>query len=81
LTKTEKMEQIEEQLKTMKDIKLMSTMKQSYKGGYYDIRISENNKRKVTELQPQSRRPKAISKAHAFKLEKLGPDYDKVKQD
>jgi hypothetical protein len=64
----------------MSNVKLTTTMRQSYKGGGYDLQINKNNKRKVSELMPQSRRPKAISKAHAHLLEALGPDYETEKQ-
>jgi hypothetical protein len=79
MTKSEKIQQLEEKLKSMSNVKLTTTMKQSYKGGSNDIPITNYNKRKVSELMPQSRRPKAISKAHAFKLEKLGGDYETKK--
>jgi hypothetical protein len=79
MTKSEKIQQLEEQLKKMSNVKLTTTMKQSYKGGSYEIPISDYNKRKNLELMPQSRRPKAISKAHAYKLEKLGDDYETKK--
>jgi hypothetical protein len=64
----------------MSGVKLTTTMKQSYRGGGYDLKITENNRRKVSELMPQSRRPKAISKAHAHLLEALGPEYETEKQ-
>jgi hypothetical protein len=76
LSKAEKIQVIEEQLKSMSNVKLTTTMRQCYKGGGYDLKISTNNKRKVSELMPQSRRPKVISKAHAHLSEALGPDYE-----
>lgn len=54
----------------MSEVKLTSTMKNSYKGGNLDFMISKNNVKKHTELLPQSRRPKNISKAYACKVEK-----------
>ena len=59
----------------MEDIKLTSTAKQSYKGGEIDFKINSFNKKKNPELQPQSRRPEDVSKAHAYLKEKVGDDY------
>jgi hypothetical protein len=81
MSKAEKIQVLEEQLKTMKDVKLTTTMRQSYKGGDYDLKITKYNKRSESELMPQSRRPKAISKAHAHLVEALGADYETQKFD
>jgi hypothetical protein len=60
----------------MNEIKLTTTMKQTFKGGNYDFRVTTNNKRKTSELMPQGRRPKNISKAHDYKVENIGVNYD-----
>jgi hypothetical protein len=67
LTKEEKILVIEEKLKSMKDIKTSSVSKQDFKGGDLDIRINDFNKRNSIDLMPQTRRPKALSKAEEFK--------------
>ena len=69
-TKDEQIQILEEKLKTMSDIKIESNNSASYKGGSYDILIKDFNKRKTSELMPQTRRPQALSKAYAF----LHPD-------
>ncbi len=75
MTKDEKIQVLEEKLKSMKDIKPTSTTKMSYRGGEIDFKSNSFNKIKTSELQPQSRRPKYISKAHQH-LKKLGDDYE-----
>jgi hypothetical protein len=77
LSKDEKIQVLEEKLKNMSDIKLVSTMKQSFKGGNMDFKLKTNNKTKNIDLQPQSRRPKALSKAHKHLTEAIGKDYEK----
>ena len=65
-TKEEKIHILEEKLKAMKDIKLESVSKMSYIGPSYDIRETQYNRKKQKDLMPQTRRPKATSKAYAF---------------
>ena len=65
-TKEEKIQILEEKLKAMKDIKLESVSKMSYIGPSYDIRETQFNRKKQKDLMPQTRRPKATSKAYAF---------------
>jgi hypothetical protein len=65
-TKEEKIQILEEKLKAMKDIKLESVSKMSYIGPTYDIRETQYNRKKQKDLMPQTRRPKATSKAYAF---------------
>jgi len=77
LTKDEKIQVLEEKLKNMSDIKLVSNNKQSYKGGVIDFKQNTNNKTKFADLQPQSRRPYALSKAHKHLTEAIGKDYEK----
>lgn len=77
MTKDEKIQVLEEKLKKMNDIKLTSTAKQAFKGGNIDFSIIKNNRTQKAELQPQSRRPKPNSKAHAHLSEALGKDYEK----
>ena len=50
----------------MKDIELGSVSKMSYMGPSYDIRETQYNRKKQKDLMPQTRRPKATSKAYAF---------------
>ena len=50
----------------MSDVKIDSVSKMQYIGPSYDILETQYNKRKTTELMPQTRRPKKISKAYAF---------------
>ena len=59
----------------MKDVKISSVSKQTFAGGNLDFKIGSFNKRKVSDLQPQSRRPKNISKAHAHLTKTVGDDY------
>ncbi|MCQ2816440.1 MAG: hypothetical protein MJ252_04150 [archaeon] len=65
-TREEQIQVLEEKLKTMSDIKIESVNKSSYTGGSYDILIKDYNKRKTSELMPQTRRPQKLSKAYAF---------------
>ena len=65
-TKEEKIQIIEEKLKGMKYIELGSVSKMSYMGPSYDIRETQFNRKKQKDLMPQTRRPKATSKAYAF---------------
>ena len=76
LTKDEKIHLLEEKLKAMNDVKISSVTKQSYRGGDIDFKMKNFNKIKTTDLQPQSRRPKNISKAHELLKSKLGDDYE-----
>jgi hypothetical protein len=61
---------IEEKLKSMKDIKVESCARQSFRGGEIDFKLDAYKKKTCPDLLVQSRRPKAISKA--YKL--LNPD-------
>ena len=65
-TKDERIQALEEKLKGMKDIELGSVSKMSYMGPSYDIRETQFNRKKQKDLMPQTRRPKATSKAYAF---------------
>ena len=65
-TKDERIQALEEKLKSMSDVKIDSVSKMQYIGPSYDILETQYNKRKTTELMPQTRRPKKISKAYAF---------------
>ena len=65
-TKEERIQILEEKLKSMKDIELGSVSKMSYVGPSYDIRETQFNRKKQSALMPQTRRPKATSKAYAF---------------
>ena len=65
-TKEERIQILEEKLKSMKDIELGSVSKMSYVGPSYDIRETQFNRKKQKDLMPQTRRPKATSKAYAF---------------
>jgi hypothetical protein len=67
---------LEEKLKAMSDVKMTSVFKQSYRGGEIDFKSKSFNKLKNSELQPQSRRPKNISKAHEHLKAKIGDDYE-----
>ena len=64
--KEERIQILEEKLKGMKDIELGSVSKMSYMGPAYDIRETQFNRKKQKDLMPQTRRPKATSKAYAF---------------
>jgi glucose-6-phosphate isomerase len=76
LNKEERLQIIEEKLKAMDDVKLTSTMKQSFKGGKIDFDFKNNNRRVLPDLQSQSRRPKALSKAYARMKEIKGDDWE-----
>ena len=65
-TKDERIQALEEKLKSMSDVKIDSVSKMQYLGPSYDILETQYNKRKYTELMPQTRRPQKISKAYAF---------------
>ena len=65
-SKDERIQALEEKLKSMSDVKIDSVSKMQYIGPSYDILETQYNKRKTTELMPQTRRPKKISKAYAF---------------
>ena len=65
-TKDERIQDLEEKLKSMSDVKIDSVSKMQYLGPSYDILETQYNKRKNTELMPQTRRPQKISKAYAF---------------
>lgn len=68
-TKEERIQILEEKLMSMKDVELGSVSKMSYVGPSYDFRETAYNKRKSNALMPQTRRPKAISKAYAHLVE------------
>ena len=65
-TKEERIQILEEKLKSMNDIELGSVSKMSYVGPSYDIRETQFNRKKQKDLMPQTRRPQATSKAYAF---------------
>ena len=65
-TKEERIQILEEKLKGMKDIELGSVSKMSYMGPSYDIRETKYNRKKQSALMPQTRRPKATSKAYKW---------------
>ena len=65
-TNEESIQILEEKLKGMKDIEIGSVSKMSYIGPSYDIRETQYNRKKQKDLMPQTRRPKASSKAYAF---------------
>ena len=65
-TKEERIQILEEKLKGMKDIELGSVSKMSYMGPSYDIRETQFNRKRQNVLMPQTRRPKATSKAYKF---------------
>ena len=65
-SKDERIQALEEKLKSMSDVKIDSVSKMQYLGPSYDILETQYNKRKNTELMPQTRRPQKISKAYAF---------------
>ena len=70
MSKEEKIMVIEEKLKSMKDIKVESCARQSFKGGEIDFKLETHKRKECPDLLVQSRRPKAISKAYKF----LNPD-------
>ena len=65
-TNEERIQILEEKLKGMKDIEIGLVSKMSYIGPSYDIRETQYNRKKQKDLMPQTRRPKASSKAYAF---------------
>ena len=65
-TKEERIQILEEKLKGMKDIELGSVSKMSYMGPSYDIRETQFNRKRQNVLMPQTRRPKATSKAYKW---------------
>ena len=73
-TKDQKIQVLEEKLKKLEHVKIESSMKQSFKGGNLDSRITSYNKLKTNDLQPFPRRPVAESKAHKYRMEK-DPEY------
>jgi hypothetical protein len=73
LSKEEKIMLIEEKLKSMKDVKIETIAKQSFRGGEIDFKSDAHNKKESKELISQSRRPKALSKAYKF----LNPEQSK----
>ena len=73
LSKEEKIMMIEEKLKSMKDIKIETVAKQSYKGGEIDFKSDAHKKKQSNELTAQPRRPKELSKAYKF----LNPEASK----
>ncbi len=50
----------------MKDVKIETVAKQSFKGGEIDFKSDAHKKIESKELIPQPRRPKALSKAYKF---------------
>ena len=60
----------------MKDIKVISNSKQSYRGGEIDFRLDKFKKQEDVDLMPQPRRPMATSIANKHLKEKLGDDYE-----
>ncbi len=76
LTKLDKIRNLEEKLKSMENVKIESEFKNKFRGNAVDIKVSSYNKRKEGELLPQSRRPKAISLAHAKLVEAIGENYE-----
>ena len=76
-TKEERIQVLEEKLKAMSDVKIESVNRSAYKGGSYDIITKEYNKRKTSDLMPQTRRTQKLSKAYAFLKEKGVIDNDK----
>jgi hypothetical protein len=51
-------------------------MKQNFRGGTIDYDSKVFNRLVVPDLQPQSRRPKVLSKAMAHLKEKRGDDFE-----
>ena len=60
----------------MENIKIQSDYKNKYTGKNIDIIRKDFNKKDESELLPQSRRPKAISLAHAKLVEMRGENYE-----
>ena len=63
----------------MNDLQIDSVNRSAFKGGNIDILNQTYNKRKTSELMPQTRRPQALSKAYKF-LVKQGVIEDNGKQ-
>lgn len=76
MSKEERLQVIEEKLKAMDNVKLTSTMKQNFQGGKIDYDSKVFNRHLIPDLQPQSRRPKALSKAYVHLKEKRGDDFE-----
>jgi hypothetical protein len=68
-TKAERIQVLEEKLKSMSDVKIESVSRTAHQGGNIDILNKAYNKRKTNELMPQTRRPQALSKAYKFLVE------------
>ncbi len=51
-------------------------MRQNYRGGQIDYDSKVFNKQFIPDLQAQSRRPKALSKAYVHLKEKRGEDFE-----
>lgn len=60
----------------MENVKLTSTSRQNYQGGKIDMDFKDDNRNTDLGLQPQSRRPKALSKAFARMKEIRGDDFE-----
>lgn len=67
---------IEEKLNKMKSIQLKSESQTKFRGNTLDTINKSFNKRKESELLPQSRKPKAISEAHKKLVEAKGENYE-----
>ena len=65
----------------MEHVKIQSEQKTQFRGKNFDMIIKDNNKRKESELLPQSRRPKSISLAHKHLVAAKGEGYDKEPYD
>ena len=60
----------------MENVKLTSHSRQTYRGGQIDLDFKDSNRNTDLGLQPQSRRPKALSKAYARMKELKGEDFE-----
>ena len=60
----------------MDNVKLTSTSRQTYRGGQIDMDFKEDRRNTNLNLLPQSRRPKALSKAYARMKEIKGDDFE-----
>lgn len=76
LNKEERLQVIEEKLKSMENVLLTSHSRQTYKGGKIDMEFKQYYSNTNKDLQPQSRRPKALSKAYARMKEIRGDDFE-----
>jgi hypothetical protein len=76
LTKLDKIRVLEEKLKSMDEVKIQSEFKTKFYSKEIDLKQKDFNKRKQSELQSQSRRPKADSIAHKKLLEAIGDNYE-----